>query len=604
MDDDAPCGDETDASAAGGWIPARSLSVGVTGHRLERLGADRVHAVEAAAGEVLAALAGSAPEGGAAFRLVTAVADGADSIFGEAALAAGWRLDVVLPFGRDHYAADFPEGPARAAYERLLTSSGAVFELHESDPDEGGVAYERAGRVVLSQSDILVAVWDNGPVRGRGGAAQIVAEAVLQGIPVIQIDPSGGHPPSLLWDGLIEHDLGQQTVDTVPRGGLDALPRLVGGLLDPPAGADEQAMLASFEGGVPGRRLPAIAWPLLLAAMGVRRPRRSDFLDRAERPSSALGDLCRSARAGAFGARIQALLAPRFARADSAANQFAQLFRSGYVTNFILAALAVLLSLLGLALPSSLKPVLIVLEAVTIGTILVLTRVGRRGGWHRRWLDSRHLAERLRCLAVSAQLGELGLRNGAGGKVGWVGWYVRATARELALPSVRVDSSYLACCRDSLTALIDDQVAYLEADAHRMRRLEHRLHRLGTTLFAMTALTCLGLFLFEIAYQAKLSASLTHVAKPLVTAATIASAALPAMGAAIYGIRMQGDFAGSAERSEALRRHLESLRRVMASDALDFDTLRRRVRRATDLLTEGLGSWLQTYHARPLTLPG
>jgi hypothetical protein len=37
---------------------------------------------------------------------------------------------------------------------------------------------------------------------------------------------------------------------------------------------------------------------------------------------------------------------------------------------------------------------------------------------------------------------------------------------------------------------------------------------------------------------------------------------------------------------------------------LSFDTLKRRVARATDLLTRDLASWLQTYHARPLTLPG
>jgi len=49
---------------------------------------------------------------------------------------------------------------------------------------------------------------------------------------------------------------------------------------------------------------------------------------------------------------------------------------------------------------------------------------------------------------------------------------------------------------------------------------------------------------------------------------------------------------------------LASLKKVMEDDKLEFDILRRRTLRATDLLTAGLGSWLQTYHARPLTLPG
>jgi hypothetical protein len=46
------------------------------------------------------------------------------------------------------------------------------------------------------------------------------------------------------------------------------------------------------------------------------------------------------------------------------------------------------------------------------------------------------------------------------------------------------------------------------------------------------------------------------------------------------------------------------LRQVIDADALSYDTLKRRVARATDLLTQDLASWLQTYHARPLTLPG
>ncbi|MBA3897523.1 MAG: hypothetical protein H0X36_10415, partial [Sphingomonadaceae bacterium] len=301
---------------------------------------------------------------------------------------------------------------------------------------------------------------------------------------------------------------------------------------------------------------------------------------------------------------LRSVLAPRFARAAAAATQVAQLFRSGYVTNFALAAFAVVLSLLGLALPASFKPVLIVLELGTIATILILTRAGNRAGWHRRWLDNRQLAERLRCLMVAAQLGELDLRGGSAAEPGWVDWYARATARELGLPSARVDDAYLRCVRDALTALVDDQIAYLSADARRMHRLEHRLHSLGTALFAMTALICVGFLLFEALLRMARASAFDQLAHQLVIAATIASAALPAIGAAIYGIRMQGDFAGIAERSEGLSHHLSVLRKVIDEDDPGFDTLKRRVRRATGLLTEDLANWLQTYHARPLSLPG
>jgi hypothetical protein len=582
------------------------LGIGVTGHRLGRLAGVDLDAMRAALRVVLAQIAGGQVSD---IRLVTSLADGADTIAAEEALALGWTLDAVLPLHREDYLRDFEDPIARANHETLLVRAANVFELDGDRNVEGGsaIAYERAGRVVLAQSDILVAVWDGGPVRGRGGAAQIVAEAVLAGIPVIHLHPAGAHPPRLLWDGLEEHDLGQQTVETVPSGDLSALAGLVRGLFDAPEDTAERAMLEELSTPWKSRRNWALAYPLLLGIMGVRKPCLSDWKtpDPAGAMPAILGPCSGAAlNASGFGARLRDILVPRFARADATATHIAQLFRSGYVTNFSFAALAVVLSLLGLALPDALKPVLITLEFMVIATILIVTRAGRRAQWHRRWLDNRHLAERLRCLSVAAQLGELELRSGAELRPGWVDWYARATARTLGLPSVRVDSAYLGCVRDGLTSLIDGQIAYLNHDAHRMHRLEHRLHNLGTVLFSMTALICVTLLLFKLADKMVPLAALDVIANPFLTATTIGSAALPAIGAAIYGIRMQGDFAGIAERSAALAHNLTVLRQVIDADALSFDTLKRRVARATDLLTQDLASWLQTYHARPLTLPG
>ncbi|UVO51664.1 hypothetical protein M0208_14545 [Sphingomonas sp. SUN019] len=585
-------------------VPRSRLGIGVTGHRLDRLGVENGAVAGLAIGAILGLVEQAAgPLDRDALRLVTCLADGADSIAADVAADRGWTVDVVLPFFREDYAQDFAVGAARDHYLSQVARCAAVMELpgDRASPDGAGVAYERAGRIVLAQSDVLIAVWDGGPARGRGGAPQIVAEAVLEGIPVIHIDPAARHDPVLLWDGLEERDLGQQTIDTVARGDLSAVAGLVRAVLDPPADREGRAALARFERPLPRRRTVAFAYPLLLAIMGVRRLRLADVGGRIDpaRPAGEIRGICTSD--ASFAAAVRDRLAPRFAHADSLATRAAQLFRSVYVTNFAFAALAVVLSLLGLALPSGLKPVLITLELLTIGTILIQTRAGMRGAWHRAWLDNRALAERIRCLAVSSQLGELELRAGED-PAGWVGWYARATAREVGLPSVRVDPAYLASVRDDLTTLIDGQIAYLNADAHRMHRLEHRLHLLGTILFGLTAFACVGLLAFKAA--ATMVQQLHPLAQPLTITATILSAALPAIGAAIYGIRMQGDFAGIAERSHTLGEQLQTLRAVIDEDATTFDTLSRRARRVTGLLTADLASWLQTYRARPLALPG
>ncbi len=595
------------------------LSIGVTGHRAARL----ADADEAALAATVAAtlerieLAAIAVAADVELRAITALADGADSIVAEAAIRRGWSLASILPFARGHYAEDFASPQSLATYDRLIAASGRVFELaaQESFQDDGDApaAYERAGRIVLGQADILIAVWDGGPAQGRGGTGQIVAEAVARDIPVIQIDPLVHIAPALLWDGLTEHDLGQQTVDTVPRAALDALPGdalagLIRQLLLPPGDAASRTMLAQLATAKPRRAALAVAYPLLLAVTGIQRPKLSHFQPPDTTYSAMALRACfapAAARTGRFGARLAEILLPRFVQADMIASQTARLFRSSYVANFMLSALAVILTLLSLALPISFKPLLVLLELLTIATILGLTRTGRRGGWHNRWLDNRNLAEGLRCLAVSSQMGARGpVRSDPGASPDWVRYALRQTAQELGLPDAVVDQAYLTDVRSGVVQLIDAQIAYLAHEAHQMHLLEHRLHRLGTALFAATALACIGAMAFEAwltLTHRELSPATMHV---FLVGLTMVTAGLPALGAAIYGIRMQGEFASVAERAADSHQHLEVLRATIAGDALTFDTLQRRIAHLTALLTSDISIWRRTYHARPLALPG
>lgn len=593
-------------------VVGTSLRIGVTGHRLARLGRGNLDSIMASAAQVLADIGVFAAQHGAAqCSLVTNLADGADSLVADAALALGWPLDAVLPFARGDYADDFSVGVIRDALERHLTAAHRIFELPGTRGDRGAAgdsagAYERAGRVVIAQADLLIGVWDGQPAQGRGGAAQIIAEAVDQGLPVIIIDPAGKRAPELLWDGLEETDLGNQGVESVTRGSLDRLGELIAFLLDHSGDEVGQRLLQSFERGetVRGSWI-ALAYPLLVRGLtfggvmgggGLGKPLIAP--PNKDLPGTTLSPA------------TQAIIRQPFARAELEAGAAARLFRSGYVCNFSLAALAVLLSMLGLALPEWMKPVLVAGEVVTIFSILAITRMGNRQNWHRRWLDNRHLAERLRCLEISVQLGDLDLRgdpsrhSGPSRHSDWASWYARGVARKAGLPNAVVSGAYLNTIKSALLQLISDQLVYLSIDAQRMHRVEHRLHRLGTMLFAATALACIGLLLIKLIEKLAGGATMAAIGHPLILAATIASAVLPAIGAAIYGIRMQGDFSATAGRDEELVRHLTGLHRMIAADPADFNVLQRRARRVTGLLTEDQASWLQAYHARPLTLPG
>lgn len=593
-----------DRTRGGMTAPApvgQRLVLGVTGHRHAHLGDERIARLRVEVGSVLQAVEQHFAQV-AEFRLVSSLASGADSVAADLALDMGWTLHAVLPAPREAYARDFADGEERAGFLRRLAAAAAAFELPCAEPSADAPHYERAGRVMLDQCDLLLALWDGQPARGRGGTAQIVAEAVSRHIPVLHVHADGCEDTVTLWSGFDRHGLACTEIATVGRAELGRLPEL----------AAAMRVAAEQRGAAPPRRGGGPAWlyPLFLAAMGVRRVRASDF--RPVDPSrmraamtAATEPIC--ARSGAFGDRLRETLAPRYARADAEATAMGQLYRSGFVANFSLSALAVMLALAGLMVPPVLKPVLSAGEVGAVAAILWLTHVGRGRGWHRRWIEQRHLAERLRCLALAAQLGDLSpsfgrIETGADAEL-------RGLARALGLPSVRVDGDYLACVRAGLTAMLDDQVAYNFANARRMHRLDHRLHRIGTLLFALGAAVTLCVLLLEIGVHATGSHRLEALSPHVTLGATVLSAFLPAIGAAIYGIRMQGDFSGVAARSHVLAEALASLRagadaHEATSEDAAFDQLRQFIGRATGLMNAELADWRTAHSARPLTLPG
>lgn len=214
-------GETLDAARAN---PRPVLAIGVTGHRAARLDTAALPTLAATIAATLARIeqVARAQEATVELRAVTALADGADSLVSEAALARGWPLFSVLPFARAIYVADFTTAHTRAVFDRLLAASTRVFELADAcHRDTAPAAYERAGRIVLAQCDVLIAVWDGRPALGRGGTGDIVAEAMAHGLPVIRIDPSGHTEPLML---------SPDCATTMP----DALPDLIRSVLHVP----------------------------------------------------------------------------------------------------------------------------------------------------------------------------------------------------------------------------------------------------------------------------------------------------------------------------------------------------------------------------------
>ena len=115
---------------------------------------------------------------------LSALAEGADSVFAEAALMLDIPLEVVRPFAA--FADDFPPGPARRLYESLRRAARAEEQLGFRRRSEH--AYQAAMRWVVDHSDVLVAAWDGGPSAGLGGTGSAVRYAVEQQRPIIHLN--------------------------------------------------------------------------------------------------------------------------------------------------------------------------------------------------------------------------------------------------------------------------------------------------------------------------------------------------------------------------------------------------------------------------------
>jgi hypothetical protein len=118
---------------------------------------------------------------------VTSLAEGTDQICAALVLKGGGILHAVVPCAR--YEGSFRTARAAQRFRTLLAKSSTIETLPFVEPSEE--AFLAAGHRVVDLSDLLIAVWDGDPSRGRGGTADIVAYARQRGVRVEVIWPAG-----------------------------------------------------------------------------------------------------------------------------------------------------------------------------------------------------------------------------------------------------------------------------------------------------------------------------------------------------------------------------------------------------------------------------
>jgi hypothetical protein len=618
--------------------PRLTLRIGIAGHRPDKLDDKAVARIEMGLPAVFVAIDAATQQivtdnidcyerERPAIRLVSGFAQGTDQI-AVRLCPTGWRVEAILPFAKDTFLDSFAGSEAadvRGAFADVLKAAHTVTELvppatsdkhqHLPSKESRGHGYADAASYFLRQIDLLIVAWDGHPPRAAGTGA-MARHALKGGVPVVWIATGHDQPPRLIEDfDERGHPIAPQVDCT--KGPLLALlqsilegPSALGDArISPRAGLQEYYREAWPE------RCKLSFFDMLKRGAGYQRLRATiplpSFDNRRVEWASFLAD---APDAPDLRNRIGQVLLPRFLWADTLAVYFSHHYRSAYVLAYTLSALAVFIALCGLLANNiHAKAIVVLLELFVIVIIIEIVWRGRRLRWHERWLDYRALAESLRhgrFLAFVSEFGHVQSGSTAATRQDppWILWYLRATMREIGLPTAKLDGTYQWRLLDATaTHEIDEQIKYHEGNSNSVHAIDRLLHRVAEGCFWLT-LAILAVFfaVYIVELLMHIGRPYHSVLNPFKTPVIFFSAGLPALGAAVAGIRIHGDFEGSKLRSIVTIAELNSLQleyRSAMNREIDLDETADMLIRTARVMSEDLAAWQDLYGRKRLMLP-
>jgi uncharacterized protein DUF4231 len=590
-----------------------AIRVGVTGHRPNHLQESdipllrkQIHRVLQSVRNAGAEIAGDSLAGydsrDPVFRIISPLAEGSDRLVAEEGLLLGYELQSPLPFPADDYENDFESAESKKHFRELLSKASSVLELDGSreNQDSQNRAYESVGRTVLRHCDLLIAIWDGADARSQGGTAQIVAEAGQLHIPTVWLKTVAPHDSCILISteadgrcqlGIEELEkrliaqLSFQLSDDGASSGGKSVDRRKTYFQEKPHRWTLGVVFRIFSKLIAGSN----PWPLRI----VQRDYKKETHEEWKAAWSVSHQLPADAKK-----QVEAKFLLHYAWADKLANHFANLYRSSFVMNYLLAAAAVLFALRAFF---DLKKVdlWIGLELSSIVMIIAITMLGRRKRWHERWIDYRSLAEKLRQMRFLFLIGRFSRTDhvpehslrGMPRKT-WVDWHFQAAVREAGMLRGKLDHEYCLAYRKLLIEYeLTSQIQYHARNSQQNTRVDKRLQWLATGLFFGTLLVC----------SAHLIDGNIYHRSYLVQMAAI----LPAFGAAVHGINSQGDFRNVARRSADMNKWLSNIltRLRMAGDEISSGDLAAFAEEAAGVMGADLLDWRVDFQEKPLVFP-
>jgi hypothetical protein len=503
-----------------------TVRIGVTGHR--DLTSEKINTLRQSVREVLGELDRVLTHTPHTYIVVSPLAEGADRLVAVEVL--GWHsanceppcLEVPLPMPADEYAKDFATIESKTEFRELLARAGwckeldsciVNFEQSTNDTEEvrslkkenRRKAYRKVGHWVADNCDVLVAIWNGDKAKGIGGTGEIVEYSDTIGRAVSWIHSETrevNHDKYLnrLLDSLEHHDV--------------------------------------FN-----------AEDLSISQLMAETDRRFKRLTRqAEEVKVDLNIL----------APIRHSLLSQFVRATTLAARYQARYLIAGTWVYILAATSVAtvtvvtLFFEGRSLFGIPGERLIWLEVAQIVVIVMLLAVSALRGWHRKWIDYRFLAERLRAAMFLFVAGiPCDPPALAGQRRASDEWTIRAFGWIASMCPVPSSVEAIDPVKNFvLDAWIEDQRKFYEGKCH-LHEFRHKwLEIAGYAVFGLTAVAAI----LHANVRSNFLASFAII--------------LPAVGASLAGIRTFREHLRNSKRYESMA---EYLKRVVAEIKKESD---------------------------------
>jgi hypothetical protein len=478
------------------------------------------------------------------FTLLTSLAEGADRLVAtEIMKLPDSEIEAVLPLAPEDYMQDFATPESKRDFENWLSKAKKTLVLRRNGPETGkpeirNKAYEDSGRFVVDHCDLLIALWDGKPARGKGGTAEIIAYAREKRRPLVII------PILNPEDIRIERGRGLSS---------RALKRFAYFNHFPISAAKLQAYAANM-----GRLL-------------FQNPEGEKIPE-------------------AVKSRIHSGLLPWYVRASLIAKQNQKrYFRAGLAV-YTLSPLAVGAVVIGILAPGwSLAAFLgeFLLMMVVYGIVLIADR--RKV--HKKWIEMRFLTERLRaaiflfaCGSKPADLRLPPLARTALRDDEWILRLFEEIMRRVSLPERRTEAVLRDCANFARTRWVGEQITFHAAKASRAGKSSRFLERIGHSVF-LAAIFAAAWHIFSqlLGYNGILS----WLEKPAIFLAVV----LPAVGAAIGGVRTHREYSRLEKRSRSMEAVLRELDQRYAGMS-DFDELKTLLQETEQLMLQETQDWL------------